>query len=124
MEMGCGGIGIAGRTDGADYLPANDGLTFRQSPCVVLEVRVVVNRAAVGRPDIHGVPAGVRKEQLLDSSSLGGEDGGSGGSRDIERFVAALPARVVERIIKLTGLDPRDRDFAALPGLRVENWTR
>src|SRR3954447_15938699 len=52
MEVGAGGVGVAGRADSADRVALPDRLALVQARRVILEVGIIEKPAAVGRAHI------------------------------------------------------------------------
>ena len=117
MEMRRGRIGVAARTHGAKPLSASDLGAFAQARLISLQVRVIAQRAAVGRADVDRVAAVIRQEQLFHLARRSGEHGRAGRRGDVERFVAPLSraARVVEGIDQLAALHACHRNEPPLP---------
>jgi len=82
-----GRIGISRRSDGPDLFTRPNLLLFGQTRPVVIEMRVIIEPATIGRPDIDGVATELAQEQLLYRAWSRGDHRGAARGQNIDRIM-------------------------------------
>src|SRR6185436_20391525 len=101
-------VRVARAADGAEHIAAGHGRAGAQTHAIRVEVRVVVDEAPVG---IDGIDDAAYETVMADGDHeavVGGDDGGSTRSRDVESAMASQAATVAERVGHLVRSDARD----------------
>src|SRR5439155_2021641 len=112
VEVGCGRIGIAGASDPADRVAAFNRRALLQAWGIVLQMRIIIGPAAVGRADIGRDPTtAMAEEQLFDRAWRCSNDWCASRSHDVDGIMhAAAGAGLGEGIEKLVRLHTDDRN--------------